>query len=108
MIELEVGTLPIMNHTYKHPKRIKHEIERDIQEILELGLIIPSTNPFDSSVVLVNKKDGTLRMCIYYRYLNNNTINKWYPIPRIDELMGYMGPSLSPILTFILDIIKSE
>ena len=58
-----------------------------IKELLELGYIRPNSSPFASSVVLVKKKDGTLRMCIDYRALNNKTIKKRYPIPRIDELM---------------------
>ena len=39
-------------------------------------------------MVLVKKKDGTLRMCIDYRMLNKRTIKNRYPIPRIDELHG--------------------
>ena len=38
-------------------------------------------------MVLVKKKDGTLRMCIDYRALNKKTLKNRYPIPRIDELM---------------------
>ena len=86
-IELEAGTLPIKIHPYKHPKRLKDEIEKAIKELLELGLIRPSSSLFASSVVLVKKKDGTLRMCIDYRALNKKTIKNRYPIPRIDELM---------------------
>jgi hypothetical protein len=44
-------------------------------------------SPFASSVVLLLKKDGKLRMCIDYRALNKKTIKNRYPIPRIDELM---------------------
>jgi hypothetical protein len=44
-------------------------------------------SPFASSVVLVLKKDGTLRMCIDYRALNKKTIKNMYPIPHINELM---------------------
>ena len=52
-----------------------------------MGHIWLSSSPFASSVVLVKKKDGTMRMCIEYRALNMKTIKNRYPIPRIDELM---------------------
>eukprot|EP00253_Pinus_taeda_P036040 PITA_36040 len=71
----------------QHPKAYRDEIERAIQELLALGHIQPSTSPFASSVVLVKKKDDTLRMCIDYRGLNKKTLKNRYPIPRIDELM---------------------
>ena len=79
--ELEVGTHIIKIHPYKPPKKFKDEIEKEIKEPLELGLIIPSYGPFVSLVVLVKKKDGALRMCIDYHSLNLKTINNWYQIP---------------------------
>ena len=72
---------------YRHPKAYRDEIEWAIQELLALRHIRPSTSPFASSVVLVKKKDDTLRMCIDYRALNKKTLKNRYPIPRIDELM---------------------
>ena len=44
-------------------------------------------SPFASFVVLVKKKDDTLRICIDYRALNKKTLKNRYPIPKIDELM---------------------
>jgi hypothetical protein len=86
-IELEEGAKPVITTPYRHPKRFKDEIEKTIRELLEMGHIRPSSSPFASSVVLVKKKDGTLRMCIDYRALNKKTIKNRYPIPRIDELL---------------------
>ena len=87
IIELEEGTQAVITTLYKHPKRYKDEIKKTIKELLELGYIRPSSSPFASSVVLVKKKYGTLRVCIDYTALNKNTIKNRYPIPRIDELM---------------------
>jgi len=64
IIELEEGTQAVITTPYRHPKRYKDEIEKAIKELLELGYIRPSSSPFASSVVLVEKKDGTLHMCI--------------------------------------------
>ena len=86
-IELEQGIQAVITTPYKHPKAYQDEIEWAIPELLALGHIRPITTPFASFVVLVKKKDGTLRMCIDYRALNKKTMKNRYPIPRIDELM---------------------
>jgi hypothetical protein len=87
IIELEEGAKPVITTPYRHPKKYKDEIEKAIKELLDMGHIRPSSSPFASSVVLVKKKDGTMRMCIDYRALNKKTIKNRYPIPQIDELL---------------------
>ena len=87
IIELEEGAKPIIVTPYRHPKRLKDEIEKTIKELLAMGYIRPSKSPSASLVVLVKKKDGTLCMCIDYRILNKRKIKNIYPIPRIDELI---------------------
>ena len=64
IIELDIGTQPIQMNPYRHPKRIRDDIEEAIKELLELGLIRPSSNPYASSVVLVKKKDGALMIAL--------------------------------------------
>ena len=86
-IELEEGAKPMMVTSYRHPKRLKDEIEKTIKELLVMGHIKPSKSPFSSPVVLVKKKDGTLRMCIDYKVLKKRKIKNRYPIPWIDELI---------------------
>jgi hypothetical protein len=87
MIELEAGDTPVITAPYRHPKRFKNEIEKAIRELLAMVHMRPNTSPFASAVVLVLKKDGTLRMCIDYRALNKKMIKNRYPILCIDELM---------------------
>jgi hypothetical protein len=73
-IKLEEGAKPTITPPYHHPRRFKDEIEKAIKELLAMGHIRLSNSPFASSVVLVLKKDGTMRMCIDYQALNKKTI----------------------------------
>ncbi|XP_015060243.1 uncharacterized protein LOC107006122 [Solanum pennellii] len=50
----------------------------------------PSTSPWGAPVLLVRKKDGSLRMCIDYRQVNKVTIKNRYPLPRIDDLFDQL------------------
>ena len=61
------------------------EVREHIAEMLQADAIRPSQSPFSSNVVLVRKKDGTLRLCIDFRKLNQRTIKDAYAIPRIED-----------------------
>jgi hypothetical protein len=66
----------VITTPYIHPKKYKDEIEKAIKELLDMRHIRPNSTPFSSSIVLVKKKDGTMRMCIDYRALNKKTIKE--------------------------------
>eukprot|EP00253_Pinus_taeda_P004699 PITA_04699 len=66
------------------------EIKMQIQELLQKGHIRPSSSPCGSLIMLVQKKDGTWRLCIDYRALNKITVHNRYPIPRIDDLLDQL------------------
>jgi hypothetical protein len=58
-IPLVPSSLPPNVHPYHHPFSKKNEIEKIVQELLEVGVIYPRTNPYYSLVVMVLKKEGT-------------------------------------------------
>ena len=66
------------------------EVHQHIQEMLDSGAIRPSQSPWCNAVVLVRKKDGSLRFCIDFCHLNARTKKDAYPLPRMQETMESM------------------
>ncbi|KMS98235.1 hypothetical protein BVRB_4g094550 [Beta vulgaris subsp. vulgaris] len=90
-IDLMPGTGPISKALYRmDPVEIK-ELKFHLEELLEKGYIIPSSSPWDAPVFFVKKKDGSLRLCIDYRELNNVMIKNKYPLSRIDDLFDQLN-----------------
>jgi hypothetical protein len=69
------------------------EVRKQVGDLLNKGLIEPSSSPFGAPVLFVAKKDGSLRMVIDYRALNRITVRARGSIPRIDDLLDQLqGP----------------
>ena len=66
------------------------ELKKQLKELQEAGYIRPSSSPWGASVLFVHKKDGSQRMCVDYRSLNDVTIKNKYPLPCIEDLFDQM------------------
>ncbi|GKF24283.1 putative reverse transcriptase domain-containing protein, partial [Tanacetum coccineum] len=69
------------------------ELSEQLKELSDKGFIRPSSSPWGAPVLFVKKKDGSFRMCIDYRELNNVTVKNRYPLPRIDDLFDQLQGS---------------
>ncbi|PIK57637.1 hypothetical protein BSL78_05463 [Apostichopus japonicus] len=77
--------VPVRQPFRRIPPSQWEEVREHIRKLLDKGVIRPSTSPYASPIVLVRKTDGSLRMCVDYRKLNQKTIKDAYPIPRIED-----------------------
>ena len=71
------------------PNKLK-ELKAQLEELIEKGFIRPSSSPWGVPVLFVRKKDGSLRLCIDYRQLNQVTVKNKYPLPRVDDLLDQL------------------
>jgi hypothetical protein len=85
-IELLPRTAPISKRAYLMDVKDLIELKKQIEELLEKGFIHPSSSTWGALVLFVNKKDGSRRMCVDYRNLNEVTIKNKYTLPRIEDL----------------------
>ncbi|GAU10637.1 hypothetical protein TSUD_418350, partial [Trifolium subterraneum] len=81
---------PISIAPYRMSPLELRELKSQLEELLQKHFIRPSVSPWGAPVLLVKKKDGTMRLCIDYRQLNKVTIKNKYPLPRIDDLLDQL------------------
>jgi hypothetical protein len=90
IIDFIPRTAPIAKRPYRMAANELKELKKQLRELQDKGYIRPSSSPWGSPVVFMKKKDGSLRMCIDYRSLNEVTIKNKYPLPRIDDLFNQL------------------
>ena len=95
----DLGNTPLLEHgiethgpSLRQPYRrqnpaVRREEMTQVRQMLSSNVIQPSNSPWASPVVMVRKKDGSLRFCVDFRQLNTATIKDAHPLPRIDDLL---------------------
>ncbi|XP_037792542.1 uncharacterized protein LOC119587905 [Penaeus monodon] len=84
---------PICTRQWRLPAAAKEVIHEECVRMLSADVIEPSVSPWLSPVVLVRKRDGTIRFCVDFHELNKITTGDTYPLPRIEELLDTLGRS---------------
>ena len=88
------GATPVKQKPYRVPYSQRDQVQQELRTMLESGIIRESVSPWASPMVIVSKKDGSLRLCVDYDA---------YPMPRVEEVFDSIG-SASYITT--LDLAK--
>ena len=102
----DIGTTDVATHRMKmvssqtskeSARRLplsRYQVVKDeLSRMQRLGVIEPSNSAWASPIVLVTKKDGTIRFCVDFRRVNNLTIKDSYPLPRIDDTIDALRGS---------------
>jgi hypothetical protein len=93
-VEFVIDPLPWTAPTFKRPYRMSVEelkgLKKQLTELQEDGYIRPSSSPWGAPVLFVQKKDGSQRMCVDYRSLNDVIVKNKYPLPSIEDLFDRM------------------
>ena len=96
LLEHEIPLLdevPLRQRFRRVPPSDYDAVKAHINQLLEAQVIRESCSPYASPIVLVKKKDGSLRMCVDYRQLNSKTRRDAFPLPRIDESLDALSGS---------------
>ena len=104
LVEHEIVTgdaKPVLQRFYRTSPLKRDEIDRQVEELLQFGLIRPSSSEWTSPVVLVKKPDGSWRMCCDYRKLNAVTKPQSYPLPRLEDVWDAIGEHDTRFLSVI-------
>lgn len=87
--EIPTGDAAPIRQRYRQiPPNLYGEVKALIKRMLDADIIKPSSSPWSSPIVLVRKKDGSIRFCVDYRQLNQVTRKDSYPLPRVEEALA--------------------
>jgi predicted aspartyl protease len=87
------GATPVRQRPYRVAEFENSPQAKAIEEMLKNGIIRESSSDWASPVIMVKKKDGSLRFCVDFRKLNALTKKDSYPLPLIEDLLNNMGKS---------------
>ncbi|XP_033112699.1 uncharacterized protein LOC117113471 [Anneissia japonica] len=92
---IDTGSVkPIRQRAYRTSPKMREEIRKQCQELVDNDIIERSYSPWSSPIVMVRKKDNTFRFCVDYRKINMHTVKDSHPLPRIDDTIDALAGNL--------------
>lgn len=93
LVEHKITTTgpPVRQPLRRTTREEKEIMKPELDKMLKAGIIVPTDSPWASNLVLVRKRDGSVRMCVDYRALNSQTQKDPWPLPRIDDCIDSLS-----------------
>jgi len=91
-IKLQPNFKPKQSKAYRIPEILKPEVEKQIDQLVADGFLVPSKSPMSSPILCVLKQDKVRLVCDY-RYVNAFTVADAFPMPNLDEIIEKIGRS---------------
>ena len=85
---------PILQRPRRLPIHVQAEVQMMIEDMVKCGIIQPSRSPWCALIVVVTKKNGTKRLCVDFKKLNNITVRDSYPFSRIEDVLNVLAGCL--------------
>ena len=82
---------PVVSHPHRVPDRLKEGVRMEVLKLVEEGIAVPSCSPWASPIVPVPKKDGSVRICVDYRRLNDVTVGDPFYMVTLEEILEKVG-----------------
>jgi hypothetical protein len=82
---------PVASQPYRAGPTAREKINNEVDRMLSMDVIEPSSSPWASPIVLIPKPDGSIRFCVDYRRLNTVTRKDSYAVPRMDDCIDSLG-----------------
>ena len=79
---------PIYKRPYPIPYTLRDKVKTEIDNMIKAGIVEPSDSPYAAPIVLIKKKDQSIRVCVDYRRLNKETVFDPVPMPRMDDVLN--------------------
>jgi hypothetical protein len=97
-IHLKPGNIPINTRPYRLPESQRKGVDRQVTNLLEEGIIVESSSPWNSLILVVPKQVGMdreqkWRLVVDFRCLNEKIIGDVHPVPNITEILVQLGQS---------------
>ena len=82
---------PIFQRAYSTPAALRQSVDKEIDWLLSQEYIRPSRSPWSSPMVTIKKPDGSARLCVDFRRINEVTRQMPFYMPRVEEVLEGVG-----------------